>query len=158
MTKEKNAYVEYRYDVDNIMPFMLRSIGVRPQNPLVEFYKSEESNLYFIRIIAIIPSQIEEIFVSPPEARQKVHTLLEYIDTRIITIKWEENIPPDAPSTFNLWSIDLEYSILDEKNGDDKAIKVVFEYDVKNGDNGDIDTKLSRGTVTTSGTPPASDP
>ncbi len=154
---QKNEYVCYKYEVENNSSFILKDIGIRPQNPLVEFYKSEKENYYFIRIVAIIPSEIKEISVIPPQDREKVKTHLNEIHARTITIKWGENIPPNASTPFNLWSIDFQYSILNEDIGNDKAIHVNYEYGDENG-NGDIGTKLSRGTVTTSGTPPASNP
>ena len=157
MNTGKNNYVAYKYDTENLSPYMLRNIGVRPQNPLVEFYKSDEKNLYFIRILAIIPNGIEEIFINPPEARQPVKTHLDTIETRTIMVQWKGNIPPTEASALNLWAIDFEYSLLDEKNGDDKAINVIFQYDTAPDENGDIGAKLSRGTVTTTGTPPSDD-
>lgn len=148
MSTKKNKYVEYWCETDNIAPYILKNRGVRPHNPMVEFYKNPEENLYFIRIFAIIPKCVTKIDVTAPEARQPTTTNLGDIETRSIIIKWEEDVPPDAESPFNLWSIDLEYKLLNNKDGDDKAIKVVFEYG---------DPKLSRGTVTTSGTPQSSD-
>jgi hypothetical protein len=157
MNLGKNDYVTYKFYTEKLYSYMLRTIGVRPQNPLVEFYKGDGENLYFIRILAIIPSEIEHISVSPPEARQLVKTHLDAIETRTITIQWKENIPPTEASALNLWAIDLEYSLIDVENGDDKAINVIFQYDTAPDENGDIGTKLSRGTVTTSGIPPSSE-
>lgn len=157
MNTGKNDYVAYKYDCENLCSYMLRDIGVRPENPLVEFYKSDTENLYFIRILAIIPNEIKTIFIDPPEARHKIETHLDTVYTRTIVVKWEEDIPPNAPSAFNLWSIDLEYNLLDLQNGDDIAINVIFEYDTASNEDGNIIKKLSRGTVTTSGAPPASD-
>ncbi|MBC8755226.1 hypothetical protein H2O64_11115 [Kordia sp. YSTF-M3] len=148
MSTKKNKYVEYWCETDNIAPYILRNRGVRPHNPMVEFYKDPEQNLYFIRILAIIPDCVDKIDATAPEAREAITTNLGEIETRTIIIKWEEDVPPDASSPFNLWSIDLEYKLLNEKDGEDKAIKVDFEYG---------DPKLSRGTVTTSGTPASVD-
>ncbi|WP_298517233.1 hypothetical protein [uncultured Kordia sp.] len=155
MKTGENNYVSYTYDAENVSSFILRDFGVRPENPLVEFFKDGKRNLYFVRIIAIIPSGIEKITIVPPEARNKVKTHAGIIQARTISIQWEEDIPPNAASTFQLWSIDIQYDILNEDD-DDTAIHVVFEYDMKPYGNGNIGKKLSRGTVTTSVPPPAS--
>jgi len=152
----KNDYVTYTYDTENLSSYVLRSYSIRPQKPIVEFHKDGKNNRYFIRIFAIIPSEIKNVFIGPPEGKHKVKTHLGTFETRIISVQWKEDIPPNEASTFNLWSIILDYSLLNPETEDDTAINVLFKYDTAN-DNGDvIGPRLSRGTVTTTGTPPSS--
>lgn len=148
MIIHKNKFVEYKYSSEKLGPYLLGVNTKRPHNPLVEFFRDDKENKYSVRAFALIPNLVEHIHVIGPKDRKDVKTIAGVFNTRTITIKWENNIKPDASTAFNLWVIDVEYHVINPTKEIDNAIKVVYEYG---------DPKLSRGTVTTTGTPPASD-
>jgi len=153
MSTEKNMPIVHSLVKSKIGSFLLEINTKRPRNPLVEFYYDTETSIYHIRILALIPSSIEKFEVMPPENREKVHTPLGDLLIRTIRIKWNTITKPDAEEPLSLWSIAVNYTIDKNEKEKDKAIKIAYEYDIVEG-NG-RGTKLSRGTVTTSGIPPS---
>jgi len=150
MSTEKNDYVSYEIIKNKLTPYLLNDFTKKRHNPVVEFYKHDDENRYNIRTFALIPKSVGESFtVIAPEERKEVDTVAGTIVARTITIKWKPCIPPNNLSPTDTWLIDVEYKLLNEKEGEDTAIRVVFEYG---------DPTLSRGTVTTTGTPPPINP
>ncbi|MEM8927655.1 MAG: hypothetical protein AAGC45_05595 [Bacteroidota bacterium] len=115
--------------------------GIHSGEPFVTFTINEEGDYpYCIGIVAFIPSSVKEFTVSDPGKRKKRGTPAGKLETRLIKIKWEDNITPQE-GPHDLWHMILWYraSKRFDKEG---AFKVVYEFG---------DPKTTRGTVTTTG-------
>lgn len=153
----KNNHVYYNLKKERIDTSPIENREILPKNPLVEFYRDDVNNSYLVKILAFIPSSTEDIEIIAPEARNSEPTHIGIVDTRTIRIKVNNKVPLNPSETFNLWAISIDYTIIDPQEAidQDSAIKVVYEYNEKDVDTGDIGPKLSRGTVTTTGTSPS---
>lgn len=112
---------------------------ISSDEPFVTFSLEDEvRNIYCVKILACIPSWIDDFVVNNPSEKEKNSTYLGEILARTITISWDENTSPfEHPQS--LWYLFVRYQLFGDV---DKGIRVNYQF-------GDPET--TRGTVTTSG-------
>jgi len=124
--------------------------GLNDVEPFTTFsVNTDEDYNHTVRIIALIPTEVGRDFeVFGPSKKKVVETYLTAINTRTITISWNEPHPSTSPH--NIWSITVHYNDLEDVSGLDDVIKVIYKYE-------DAYPKTPRGTVTTTVKPKVTD-
>lgn len=124
-----------------ILTSNIKDVLLGDKTPLVSYSKMHKDTYHnHVNILAFIPTEVEDILIKGPSEVVKINTLLGVIESRIIVIQWENNVAPDQ-GPHNLWEIEVKYN---EHFTKESVIMVQYEYG---------DPELSRGTVTTSGSP-----
>jgi len=119
----------------------IKDVLLGDKTPLVSYSKLQKDTYHnHVNILAFIPTEVEDILIKGPSAVVEINTLIGVMKSRVIVIRWEKDVAPDK-GPHNLWEIEVKYN---EHFTKESVIMVQYEYG---------DPELSRGTVTTSGSP-----